>query len=182
MVEQAEQVEEKVEQKQIDTKIIICDPEKCTGCRICEYICSVTNHKQINPRLARIKVLRIEPVFDVALSCRKCDNPKCLDACARHAISQDPETRTIIIDREKCDGCGFCMEECSFGIISMGLDKRVSYVCDNCKENNDGEPACVDYCPKEALSFTSISEIEDENVKKFHQDLQEKYDIPEGSD
>ncbi len=159
-----------------DPKIIVCDTEECTGCRICEYVCSSVNEDKINPRLSRIRTIRIDPVFDLAMSCRRCDNPKCLDACARNAIIQDPETKLISIDKEKCDGCGYCVKECTFGVLSIGIDKRVALVCDTCIEKNDGNPACVDYCPKEALKFVPLSDIEDERVKEFHKKMQDKYD------
>ncbi|MBD3202891.1 hypothetical protein GF327_01240 [Candidatus Woesearchaeota archaeon] len=157
-------------------KIIVCDNEKCTGCRICEYVCAAVHEEKLNPRLSRIRTVRIDPVFDLAMSCRKCDNPKCLDACARNAISQDPETKLISIDKEKCDGCGYCVDQCRFGVLSIGIDDKVAIVCDTCREKNDGKPACVDYCPKEALEYVAISGIDDEKVKKFHHKVQENID------
>ncbi|MBN2422078.1 4Fe-4S dicluster domain-containing protein [Candidatus Woesearchaeota archaeon] len=163
----------------MEQKIIVCDTEKCTGCRICEYICAAVNEGKINPRLSRIRTIRIDPIFNLSMSCRKCDNPKCLDACARNAIKQDEKTKLITVDKDKCDGCGYCIEQCQFGVLSMGIDKKVALVCDTCKENNDGKPACVDYCPVEALSFVPISKIEDKKAKKFHKTLQEGIDKKE---
>ena len=160
----------------MEEKIIVCDTDTCTGCRICEYICAAVNEKKINPRLSRIRTIRKDPIFFFVLACRKCENPNCLDACARNAIKQDPETKLIEIDKEKCDGCGYCVEQCQFVVLSIGIDDKVAMVCDNCKENNDGEPACVDYCPVEALKYISISEIEDNRVKEFHSKLKDKYD------
>ncbi|MHA1728472.1 MAG: 4Fe-4S dicluster domain-containing protein [Promethearchaeota archaeon] len=177
------EAEEAEEIKQIDREIIICDIALCTGCRLCEYACSVANFGVINPRLSKIRVIRIDPTFDLAVSCRRCDNPRCLEACARNAIFQDAETKLILINEEKCDGCGFCMEMCNFGAISMGIDEKISMVCDHCEENkyaeeHDGIPACVDHCPKEALQLVSISKIEVPEVKEFHEMFQKKYDKP----
>ncbi len=173
--------EEIVEQQepipQSKRKIILCNTDECTGCRICEYVCAVVNEGVQNPRLSRIRVIRIDPVFDLALACRKCEHPTCLDACARSAITQDPVTNIIHIDEEKCDGCGFCVEICNFGVLTIGIDKKVSFVCDTCETNNDGDPACVQYCPKEALSFVSIDDCTDERVKTFHQVLQQNVDV-----
>ena len=163
-------------QDQINQKIIICDLALCTGCRICENACAVSNEGQINPRLSRIRSVRIDPVFNVAVSCRKCDYPKCLDACARDAIFQDSKTKMIVINANKCDGCGLCVDACNFGVMSMGIDERLPIVCDLCTKNNDGKPVCVEYCATEALQLTSISEIEDEQVKKFHKIFQQNSD------
>jgi carbon-monoxide dehydrogenase iron sulfur subunit len=157
-------------------KIIICDAEKCTGCRICEYICAAVNEGRLNPRISRIKTIKIDPVFDIALTCRKCDNPKCVNACARNAISQNKETKLIEINSEKCDGCGYCILNCSFGVLTSGLDKKVALVCDTCITKNNGKPACVDYCPKEALKFLAIPEIDDQKTKELHNLFQTKMD------
>ncbi|MFH0875759.1 MAG: 4Fe-4S dicluster domain-containing protein [archaeon] len=155
-------------------KIIVCNTEKCTGCRICEYICSSVNEGVINPRTSRIKTIRIDPVFDLALSCRKCEKPKCINSCARNAISQDETTRQIVISKEKCDGCGYCIKDCPYGVLTLGIDKKIASVCDSCTEKNVGIPACVDYCPTGAIKYLSIDEIEEKAVKDFHSTLQEK--------
>ncbi len=160
----------------MDKKIIICNTDECTGCRICEYVCSAVNHNKLNPRLSRIKTIRIDPVFDLALSCRKCDNPDCINVCARNAIVQDKETQLIEIDEDKCDGCGYCVDVCHFGVLTIGLDKKVSLVCDNCTEANEGKPVCVDYCPKEALEYVDLDSISDKKMKEFHKSLQKKRD------
>lgn len=170
--------------KQIDQKIIVCETALCTGCRICEYACSIVNDKVQNPRLSRIKVIRIDPTFDLAVSCRKCDNARCIEACAVNAIFQNAETKSILINEEKCVGCGFCIDICNFGVMSMSMDKKLSLVCDNCEaskyaEEHDGVPACVDYCPKEALKLVSIANIELPEVKAFHMAFQSNTDKPQ---
>lgn len=160
----------------MEQKVIICDAEKCAGCRICEYVCAAVNEGKINPRLSRIRTIRIDPIFDLALTCRKCDHPECINVCARNAITQNPDTKLIEIDADKCDGCGYCVEACNFGVLTIGIDKQVSMVCDNCAKANDGKPSCVDYCPKEALEYVSIDKIKEKSVKDFHSKLQKEAD------
>ncbi|MBN1502638.1 4Fe-4S dicluster domain-containing protein [Candidatus Woesearchaeota archaeon] len=155
-------------------KIIICDTDKCTGCRICEYVCAAVNSNRLNPRLARIRTIRKEPVFDLALSCRKCENPNCINVCANNAITQDKKTGTIVIDDEKCDGCGMCVNACNFGVLTINLEGKAVYVCDFCLEND--KKACIEYCPKEALSYTTIDNLKEPRVKKFHSKLREVAD------
>ena len=41
-------------------KTISVDPSKCTGCRLCELVCSVKNEGIANPYLARIHVVKWE--------------------------------------------------------------------------------------------------------------------------
>lgn len=147
-------------------KVIVCDTDKCTGCRICEYVCASVNEGKLNPRLARIRTIRKDPVFDLAVSCRKCDNAKCINVCPNNAITQNKKTKVIEIDEKKCDGCGMCVNACNFGVLTLGIDKKVCLVCDFCIKHNDIK--CVEYCPKEALSYVTIDKIKEARVKKFH--------------
>ncbi|MBC7238645.1 MAG: hypothetical protein H5T71_00915, partial [Chloroflexi bacterium] len=49
---------------------IICDPAKCTGCRLCEYACSMVKTGKFDASLSRIRVVRIEPITMTAIACR----------------------------------------------------------------------------------------------------------------
>jgi anaerobic carbon-monoxide dehydrogenase iron sulfur subunit len=130
-------------------KIIVCDPDKCNGCRICEYACAYVKEKNLNPRSSRIKVARIEPIFNAAVSCVSCEKPDCVSGCPTQAIKHDKKSETILIDDEKCVACGLCAERCRYGSITMSA--KTVIVCDFCEDRKI--PACVEFCPKEALSF-----------------------------
>lgn len=133
---------------------IICDPDLCTGCRICEYVCSATKHGVFDPGLSRIRVVRIEPVTMTAISCRMCADAPCVVACPRDALTQDLETGVIHVDETKCDGCGWCVEACDFGAIVLNPAHKMAEICDLCADEEDG-PQCVKFCPKEALSLAT---------------------------
>jgi len=61
----------------------------------------------------------------------------------------------VMVDQERCVGCGFCVRACEFGAISMSMKDKVVLICDQCKDEEDG-PQCVKFCPKEAISFTTL--------------------------
>jgi Fe-S-cluster-containing hydrogenase component 2 len=130
-------------------KFIAADPEKCVGCGICEYICSLEKEKVFNPLKARIRIVRIHPVINMSMTCRLCEDAACVRACPRDALEQSEENGVILIDEDKCDGCGWCIEACEFGTITIHPEKKVVIICDLC----EGEPKCVDWCPEEALEF-----------------------------
>ena len=138
-------------QKKGDRKIIVCDTEKCTGCRLCEYACSVCQDSSLNPRHSRIKVVRVEPVFNVAMSCVACEDRRCIEGCPTQAITYDEKEGHIVIDEQACDGCGLCIERCPYGSIGLSTDGKRAFVCDFCQGQD--KPRCVELCPKEALSF-----------------------------
>lgn len=145
-------------------KLIICDPEKCNGCQICEYVCSIFKEKTINWKKSRIRAVRIEPIFDMAIACRKCEEPTCVNACPRDAIEMDDATGVVKIDKNKCNGCGWCIEACEFGAIRLHLDDKIVFTCDFCQD--EGGPKCVEFCPTEALKYETLEQVGVESSKK----------------
>jgi Fe-S-cluster-containing hydrogenase component 2 len=112
---------------QKDRKFISADPEKCVGCVICEYACSMTNEKTFNPTKSRIRALRMGPLNNIAVTCRHCEDPAC---------------------------CNWCISACDFGAIMLHPEKKVVFTCSNCKDQPDG-PQCVKWCPEEALELVT---------------------------
>ena len=134
---------------------VSADPEKCVGCRICEYICSFEHNGVFNPLRSRIRVVRIYPTINLAITCRLCEDAPCVKACPRDALTQSEETGMIIVDEDKCNGCGWCIEACDFGALTLDPDKKIVMVCDLCSHREDKKPQCVEWCPEEALSLTN---------------------------
>ncbi len=133
---------------------IICDPAKCIGCRMCEYACSATKTGKFDATLSRIRVVRIEPITMTAISCRLCADAPCIIACPRNALTRSEKNGVILVDEDKCDGCGWCVEACEFGAIVLNPVTRSAEICNLCDEQPDG-PRCVAYCPKDALSLAT---------------------------
>lgn len=138
----------------LKNKLVAVNPDRCTGCRICELICSLEHNKVLNPARSRIRVVNIHPNIITALTCRLCEDPPCVTACPRDALKQSLKTGLIVVDDEKCDGCGWCIEACDFGAVVLNPNKKVVEMCDLCEEREKG-PACIEWCPEEALELTS---------------------------
>jgi len=132
-------------------KFVSGDPTKCVGCCVCEYVCSMEHEKTYNPTKSRIRVIRLNPLINVAIACRLCEDPQCVTACPREALLQSEVNGVIMVDEEICNGCAWCVEACDFGGIQLHPESRVTFLCDLC----DGEPKCVEWCPEEALDFTT---------------------------
>ncbi|MEM2517997.1 MAG: 4Fe-4S dicluster domain-containing protein [Candidatus Bathyarchaeia archaeon] len=137
-----------------ERKFVSADPDKCVGCQVCEYICAWTKEKAFNPLKSRIRVVRLNPLVNISITCRLCEDPPCVAACPRDALTQSEENGTIIVDEDKCNGCGWCIEACDYGAISLHPEKKVVFVCDLCKDKPDG-PQCVKWCPEEALDLVT---------------------------
>ncbi len=130
-------------------QFVNCNSEKCVGCDICEYICSMEKEKTFNPVKSRIRTVRLNPVSNMALTCRVCKDAPCVTACPKDALQQSTETGIVTVDEEKCDGCGWCIETCEYGAITIHPSKRKVVICDTC----NGDPQCVQWCPERALTL-----------------------------
>ena len=135
----------------------------CMGCRTCLIACVEAHSDKpifeadmgdvtFNPKLHMIKSYDVT----VPYQCRHCENPDCLKACKKDAIHI--EDGIVLIDRNKCDGCGDCVPACPFGAIDIdGLNKANK--CDLCKGVSGG-PACVRVCHTKALSVVENNDVE----------------------
>jgi Fe-S-cluster-containing dehydrogenase component len=137
---------------------IACDSEKCVGCQLCEYVCSYTKTGEFNTYRSRIRSVRIGHTVMMSIACRTCENPPCVIACPRKALSQNPETGIIHVDKDACDGCGWCIEACDFGAISINPETKLAEICDLCEDLEDG-PQCVKWCPKDALTVGTAEQL-----------------------
>jgi Fe-S-cluster-containing dehydrogenase component len=139
-------------------KYLLAFPELCTGCNRCAYACSAEKTGMFMPSRSRIHINNF-PLegFSAPSICFQCANPDCIKACPEEAIYRNTSD-VVIIDQEKCVGCGDCVEACPYGMI--GLDEKNSaYKCDYC----GGDPACVEECEPKAILF---SEPDKEKLKQ----------------
>lgn len=142
----------------IKKKIITCDRNRCTGCHFCEMVCSGTKEGLFDPRMSRIRVLETDDGKSKSFTCVLCEgDPACILSCPRQALTRDPETMAIVVQNDKCDACGKCLEACGYGAFSMGSGGDKVLVCDLCHDRE--EPPCVRFCPSGALSLSSIMPI-----------------------
>jgi Fe-S-cluster-containing hydrogenase component 2 len=146
-------------------KFVSVDPGKCIGCGLCEYACTVEKGEGIwNPIRSRIRVVRMAPVFNFALTCRGCQDARCVKACPERALSQSEATGLLIIDETKCKGCDWCVQACEHGGITIHSDTGKAIACNLC----EGEPKCVEACPEEALEIVESDEAAE---KRFNDAL-----------
>lgn len=167
-------------------QFIVVDANLCTGCETCESVCSFVHDGEFNPINTRIHRIRIEPILNVALACQKCDEAPCIRSCPEHALDKDDEG-SIVVDEDKCNGCGFCVRACDFGVMSLHLDTMKALTCDLCEgmkedfidpEVGKKEPQCIAVCPKEAIALKNVVQIAEgtriEAAKKLFADLLEQ--------
>ena len=138
------------------TKILIVDQEKCTGCRLCELVCSVKHVGVSNPSRARLSIVKWEAEgYYLPMICQHCEKAPCKTVCPKDAIYHDEELNRVMIDYDLCIGCRMCVAACPFG--SMGFDTKENKVikCDMC----DGEPLCVNFCDMKAVDYVDAGTV-----------------------
>ncbi|MHB0886673.1 MAG: 4Fe-4S dicluster domain-containing protein [Bacillota bacterium] len=126
------------------------NPEKCTGCQICEEFCSFKHEGAVWPARSRISVLKWEKegIF-IPFVCQQCERPACAEVCPVGSITRNEKTGALEIDEARCLGCKMCVTACPFGAVSFDPDRGRAYKCDLC----GGDPECVKMCPTGALTF-----------------------------
>jgi len=139
-------------------------PSQCSGCRMCELVCSFIHYKIFNPSLSRIRVTTSESsLVDFPVVCRQCHTPPCQEVCPTQAINRNNHLGVNQIEEEACIGCGECVRACPFGAIYIPNGEKTPISCDLCS----GDPQCVKYCPNEILIYTSDEDLAKEKRKKF---------------
>ncbi len=127
----------------------------CSGCESCLLVCSSRAAGGYNPRLARMKVLKEkENLLSRPQVCTQCENPFCMHACPVTAISKEENSGVVLIDKEKCTGCGSCIESCPDKMIQFDQEGKADK-CDLC----GGRPLCVQYCVPGALKLVEKQEV-----------------------
>lgn len=133
-------------------KVLMIDAGLCTGCRICELWCSLKHFGVINSSKSRIRIEKMHgSQSHVPQVCNQCTGRFCIAACPPKisALSLDKKTGAILVDLDKCIGCGKCQEACPYDAVHPLPDEKKVIICDLCK----GDPECVKQCPEGVLSF-----------------------------
>ena len=141
----------------VQHKYIICDPELCTGCQLCEFACSAAKEGIFDLELSRIRTARLGLVTMMSIACRLCQDPPCVASCPRDALRMSETNGTILVDKVRCVGCGWCIESCDFGAIALDSRSKVVVVCDLCSDLS--QPRCMEICPQKALFLGTVEEV-----------------------
>jgi formate dehydrogenase iron-sulfur subunit len=116
-----------------------------------------------------------DPVVDIAAAvadmdrwvfmsdvCKHCTNAGCMDACPTGALIRT-EFETVILQPDVCNGCGYCIPSCPFGVVARSPEDGRASKCTLCYDRlQDGlEPACAKACPTDSIQFGPYEELLD---------------------
>jgi formate dehydrogenase iron-sulfur subunit len=94
--------------------------------------------------------------------CKHCTEAGCLDVCPTGALMRT-EFGTVVVQDDICNGCGYCVSACPFGVIGRSQTDGGAHKCTLCYDRlGDGlTPACAKACPTESIQFGPLEELRD---------------------
>lgn len=168
---------------------VLVDPSVCISCRKCEWACDrqnrITERSQadfedrtvcVTPRRPDASAFTVvnrytsspdsDAGYAVKIQCMHCLHPACASACLVGALRKHPQG-PVFYDEWRCIGCRYCMVACPFEIPAYEYDRALEprvRKCTFCVERVTQEgrqPACVEICPNEALTFGKREDLID---------------------
>ncbi|MFC2056742.1 4Fe-4S dicluster domain-containing protein [Chloroflexota bacterium] len=155
---------------------IVFDLDMCVGCHSCTVACKMEN----NVRLGEFwsKVLQIGPtgtfpdleLYWLPVLCQHCRDPQCTKVCPTGA-SYQREDGVVLIDKDRCIGCQYCIVACSYGVRYYNEEEGVVEKCTLCAHLIDRgeEPECVKTCIAKCRIFGDIDDPNSEVSKKIRE-------------
>ncbi|MBW2031284.1 MAG: 4Fe-4S dicluster domain-containing protein [Deltaproteobacteria bacterium] len=164
---------------------MVIDLRKCIGCHTCTIACKAENYTGPDIFWNIVKDQESGTYPSVArvflpLPCMQCEDPACVKACPTRA-SYKRDDGIVLVDQDKCVGCGYCVESCPYGrrYLTKNLhgyygkewlpNEQIGYsqhkegVAEKCTFcvhllERGKEPACVKVCPGKARYFGDLED------------------------
>ncbi len=93
--------------------------------------------------------------------CKHCEQAACLQSCPTGALFRT-EFGSVVVQQDICNGCGYCVPSCPFGVIETAPQSGTAHKCTLCYDRAKGglEPACAKSCPTNAIQFGPVATLQ----------------------
>jgi formate dehydrogenase iron-sulfur subunit len=162
------------------------DTSLCIGCKACEVACKEWNH--VPDSIGELTGMSYDNTVDLGANtwrhvqfieqptqvdgddglrwlmssdvCKHCDEAACLDVCPTGALFRT-EFDTVVVQEDICNGCGYCVSACPFGVIERREGDGRAWKCTLCYDRlkDDREPACAQACPTDSIQFGELGDL-----------------------
>jgi formate dehydrogenase iron-sulfur subunit len=94
--------------------------------------------------------------------CKHCTHAACLDVCPTGSLFRT-ELGTVVVQDDICNGCGYCVPACPYGVIDIRPGDGRAWKCTLCYDRTkDGlTPACAQTCPTESIVYGPLDELQE---------------------
>ena len=99
--------------------------------------------------------------------CKHCTHAACLDVCPTGSLFRT-EFGTVVVQQDICNGCGYCVPACPYGVIDRREEDGRAWKCTLCYDRlqNDQTPACAQACPTQSIQFGPLDELREHAVER----------------
>jgi len=179
----------------------LTDATLCIGCKACEVACkewnevpadgmvwsglSYDNTQSLGASTWRHVMFLEQPVAAgpqvsdvkdpfrwVFLSdvCKHCQNAGCLEACPTGSIVRT-DVGSVFVQNDVCNGCGYCVVTCPFGVIDRRPEDGRAFKCTFCYDRQKAGliPACAKACPTESIEFCELEVLQERAKTRVHE-------------
>jgi formate dehydrogenase iron-sulfur subunit len=164
------------------TKGFFTDATLCIGCKACEVACKQWNQLPDDGfawtgmsydntvalgastwrHVSFIEQKTGEGIAWLMLSdvCKHCERAGCLEVCPTGAIVRT-EYGSVLVQPDVCNGCGYCVVACPFGVIDRRPGDGRAWKCTLCYDRlrEDMTPACAQACPTSSIQFGELDDL-----------------------
>jgi Fe-S-cluster-containing dehydrogenase component len=161
-------------------RALVIDLDRCSGCDSCVVACKFENGVDLGNYWCR--VIAVGPtgeypnieMYWLPVNCQQCENSPCVSVCPTGASYRDANNNVVLIDKEKCIGCQYCIYACPYGVRQYNVAEGVVEKCTLCNHltaQSDGNenwedsfdpshavPPCVHNCPCGARYFGDLDD------------------------
>jgi formate dehydrogenase iron-sulfur subunit len=174
------------------------DTSVCIGCKACEVACKEWNHvpenglffsgmsydntvglsadawrhvafiEQRKPLADQESGARPDVRWLMASDvCKHCTHAACLDVCPTGSLFRT-EFGTVVVQEDICNGCGYCIPACPYGVIDQRKEDGRAWKCTLCYDRLTVgmPPACAKACPTESIQFGPLDELRARAAKR----------------
>lgn len=160
---------------------MVIDLNRCIGCHACSLACKVENAIGPGNHWSQVYIIEDGKFPNVRRSylprlCMHCADPACIQVCPTSATYKTLKG-LVLIDEDKCIGCGACAVACPYEARQMNTDasyfQNTEYLwgevekhhrpgsmgkCTFCEHlvTQGFNPSCVDACPTSARVFGDL--------------------------
>jgi len=144
---------------------MVIDLRRCIGCQACTIACQMGN--DLPPGMFWNLVTTVGPtgsypalrLYHIPRPCFHCADPPCVPCCPTGASTQRDDG-IVVVDQDKCIGCGACIMSCPYGARTRNKELGVAQKCTFCVDliSQGKEPYCVSACHQRARIFGDLDD------------------------